>query len=248
MSSLLDNTEFCWSVGNQSDTSRPPPTFVSHSASFRQLDTMALITIVDDGDLVVEVIQSEKIFNDEGGSSIVEESAQFKVRRSVLTAKSNVFRTMLQPGYFEEGSKTKVQIQDVRVASMEIWFRTLHKSSNIYSVKLEEMCHLVAACDKYNLNITELRAWFATWYEKHNIDQYYDNWNAHSKKLEGADLTPRSLLFPCWRFNHATGFLRATRFLVYNCMGHITEQNPTKHYEFHLESRYIGKSSLVLSS
>lgn len=93
------------------------------------------------------------------------------------------------------------------------------------------MWRLVTACDKYHFNLSMPKPWYAIWYQKHNIDQYY------TKRGTKDRLGPRSLL--CWIFDHVKGFMGATRFLTYNSVGHITEHNPTIHHDLRLESRVI---------
>ena len=112
---------------------------------------------------------------------------------------------------------------------MEIWFRALHDTitDGTYTVPLDEMWHLAAACDKYGFDIKILRDWFADWLQLQNTEE----------------LEPSKLLYPCWVFDHAKGFAAATRHLAYSAVGHITESNPTKHFELHLPSRVIRKSS-----
>ena len=62
------------------------------------------------------------------------------------------------------------------------------------------------------------------------------------------ELNPRSLAYPCWRFDHAQGFLDATEYLVYNSVGHLTEQNPVNLVEHHLPPRIIRKLDFTMLS
>lgn len=126
---------------------------------------------------------------------------------------------------FREASQDRVKLIGDSAKSMEIWLRALHEVPQLFSVGLEEMWHLFAACDKYDLDITLLNTWFAECYGLHNIEQYYRSFGDTSE--DKTLLDPRSLLFPCWRFDHAKGFMRASRFLVYDSIGHVTEWNPT---------------------
>ena len=107
---------------------------------------------------------------------------------------------------FAEAKKDIMTLEGDKVTSMDIWFRTLHtvRMDHTQSVPIEEMWHLVAACDKYNLNIRELHEWFAEWYEK----------------MARTHLA-RELLYPCWIFDHAKGFAAATKALAYGSIGHI---------------------------
>lgn len=112
---------------------------------------------------------------------------------------------------------------------MNIWFRVLHAVAvdNTGAVPIDEMWFLAAACDKYNLDIGDLKDWFALWYGMQDVEI----------------LEPRELLYPCWIFDHAKGFAAATKTLAYDETGHVTELNPTKHSELHLPSRVIRKST-----
>ena len=62
------------------------------------------------------------------------------------------------------------------------------------------------------------------------------------------ELNPRLLAYPCWRFDHAQGFLDVTEYLVYNGVGHLTEQNPVNLVEHHLPPRIIRKLDFTMLS
>ena len=209
-------------------------------------------TIIDkDGNLTVEVIEYDKGARDSHGNRLVAKKQQFRVRMEVLTEHSSTLAAKVRPSHSTEAQKEFVTLYDDSVASMDIWFRVLHNTDLSYDVPLEEMWRLVAACDKYKFDINMLKPWYAAWYEKHGVNQYYANWDA-TDRHDTLLLTPRSLLYPCWIFNHAKGFMRATHFLCYNSIGHITECNPTKHDKLRLENRVIRKLlpdlSLLLST
>ena len=82
---------------------------------------------------------------------------------------------------------------------------------------------LLGLTTKWLLKTVFLNPWFAKWYSA----QRYD-------KKDLIVLDQRQLLFPCYRFDHAEGFTRATRFLAYNVRGNIHEANPIEHDELHL--------------
>lgn len=198
-------------------------------------------TIIDaKGDLTVEVIEYNDQVEDGSGNKVVAQKLQFRVRRGILAMHSTVFAAMLRPSHWKEAEKETIELKEDSGASMDIWFRVLHDAELVYDVPLEEMWRLVTACDKYHLNLKMLKPWFATWYRRHDIDQYYQNWKI-ADMHDSDHLTPRSLLYPCWIFDHAVGFMRATHFLSYNSIGHITEHNPTIHRHLHVENRVIRK-------
>ncbi|KAF6225678.1 hypothetical protein HO133_009678 [Letharia lupina] len=197
------------------------------------------VMVIDkDGDVTVEVIEYDDQIRDGNGNRPVTRNLQFRVCREVLTKNSSTFAAMFRPSHWTEAQTDLVKLEEDSVAGMAIWFRILHDTDLVYDVPLEEMWRLVTACDKYHLNLSMLKPWFADWYQKQNIDQYYNNWTI--KGRHNTDLLdPRSLLYPCWIFDHAEGFMRATHFLSYNSVGHITEHNPTIHRDLRVESRVI---------
>ncbi|MCJ1381297.1 hypothetical protein MMC17_004407 [Xylographa soralifera] len=187
---------------------------------------MSLIVIDPDGDLVVRVIEYEEVlFGEPRGQHPIRRVAEFRVLREVLIKSSHVFRKLLTSTYFMEASETTITLEEDRVASMEIWFGVLHNAliDTSHDVYIEEMWHLVKACDKYHLVIRNLKSWFATWYGKQDF-----------KELSKAEL-----LYPCFIFDHAQGFAAATKHLAYNGRGHIEEENPTSITNFHLPHRVI---------
>ena len=222
---------------------------------------MATIIIDEDWDLTVEVTEYDKKARDGHGNKLVAQKQQFRVRTGVLTEHSTTLAAKVRPSHPTEAQKEFITLYDDSVASMDVWFRILHQSDLNYDVPLEEMWRLVAACDKYRFKLSMLKPWFATWYQTHDINQYYRNWDISRHRVNQyyanwdissnntVRLTPRSLLYPCWVFDHSQGFMRATRFLCYESVGHITECNPTDHDNLRLENRIIRKllSDLSLS-
>lgn len=198
-----------------------------------------MIVIDEDGDLTIKVVE----YYDETTRSDDRESANqkptvckteyFQVCRHILVSNSLVFKQLLASN-FAEATQSTVVLKEDAVDTMELWFRLMHKTvkGHTYNVPLSEMWHIVAAAEKYDLNIHDMNEWFAEWYER-NSSKYLDY--------------PRQLLYPCYRFDHANGFAQATKSLAYNSLGHIVEFNPTEHYELHLPSRIIRESNMHFS-
>ena len=189
-----------------------------------------MIVIDEAGDLTVRVkeikdkVTNVNVDNQSQQTTII---TDFKVCKKVLISSSPVWKALLTLNHFAEADHDQVTLEEDHTGSMEILFRVLHGTSTdeTCDVVLEEMWPLVAACDKYNLDIKPLQSWFARWYKKQDISR----------------LDPKMLLYPCWIFDHAGGFAAATKLLAYNNIGHITEIMPTKHYELHLPSRIIRR-------
>ncbi len=217
-----------------------PSTTQAHSPPVVPSVPMATTVIARKGNLTVEVIEYDDKARDGNGNRLVKKKQQFRVRREVLTKQ-------LKLSHWKEAQQDLVQLkEDSSIASMDIWFRILHDTDMVHDVPLEEMWSLVAACDKHQFDLDMLKPWFATWYQKHGVNQYYTNWDIKNKS-DTYLLDPRSLLYPCWKFDHAEGFMRATHFLSYNSVGHITEYNPTIYLHLRLENRIIRKLSTDLT-
>lgn len=194
------------------------------------------ITVADkDADLIIEIVEYDEEMKDGNDDRPIRKRIEFLVSREVLVKSSQYFTILLCSTKYGEANKDFITLHDNRVASMAIWFRVLHGIEPDYDVELDEMWHLAAACDKYHFEITKLKDWFAKWYQKQPIEHW----------LRKQAPNPRSLLYPCWVFDHPLGFIRVTKFLAYNCTGHITEHNPTKFYNPHLLPRVIRKFSMA---
>ena len=107
----------------------------------------------------------------------------------------------------------------------EIWLRIVYKTWLIYDAPLNVMGHIVAAIEYYARELENFKPWFVQWYQMQNVQL----------------LEPRELLYPTWQMEHAKGFARWTHDLAYNSVGHVTEQNPKKLYNYRFSSSLIRK-------
>ena len=207
---------------------------------------MAVTVIDENGDLTVEIIEYDNELKSGNGNRPIKQTQQFRVSKAVLSKNSTVFAAMFVPSHWRESQMELVKLEEDSVASMNIWLRILHGTDADHCVPLEEMWRLVAACDKFHFNLSLLKPWFAEWYKKYDIEQCYRNWAFNDDRgHRTVQLNPRSLLYPCYIFDHAKGFKRATHFLSYHFVGHITEYNPTTHLDLRLPSRIIRKLSYL---
>lgn len=189
-----------------------------------------IVNIDHSGDLSISVTEYEQMASGtQATSRIPQTTVEFKISRAIMTESSLYFKKLLVTSDFAETKKNTITLQGDRVKSMEIWFKALHESSmeDTYNVSLDEVWHIVAAGHKYDLDITILQNWFAKWYE------------LAPPRMGNEFPGPESLLYPCWIFDHASGFAKATKQLVYGNIRHIQEKNPTKHKELHLPPRII---------
>lgn len=195
-----------------------------------QPSAASVVVIDKPGDLMVRVSEyDEEVSGPDDQHPVFCQIVDFRVSRDVLVTRSPYFKKLLRSPNFAEARKDTVSLEGDRVKSMDIWFRILHAVDvdDTAAVALDEMWFLTAACDKYDLNIDDLKDWFALWYGMQDLD----------------DFKPNQLLYPCWIFDHPKGFAVATKRLAYEETGHITEHNPTNHHELHLPSRVIRKST-----
>jgi hypothetical protein len=166
---------------------------------------------------------------------LVDRSILVKCNASSAANHRNVFAVMLDGG-FREANQTNITLKGDNTSTMATFFRVIHDvdDEDTFSVGHEVTWHIAKICDKYNISITLFEKWFTRWYLK--------------KGTAINNISANELLFPCWQFNYAAGFLKATRKCVYEMSGHITEENPTEHSELHMPQRIIGKSTTSRSS
>lgn len=187
---------------------------------------MTLTVISDTGDLIVEVVQYDDNTSDADGNRAVQTVAQFRVMRKVLIEASQPLLKLLLDPRWKEATQSVVSIGPGRAASTEVWLQVIRKAALNLTLPIKEIWHLVAAIEYFDLDVTIFNPWFASWY------------SANNPQL----LKPRELVYPTWRFDHAKGFARWTRYLTYEEKGHIIEANPTKLINYHLHSRIIRES------
>jgi hypothetical protein len=160
----------------------------------------------------------------------------FLVDRSTLTKcaaasaahHKNVFTAMLNSG-FKEATQTKISINDDNTSAMTVFLRVIHHAGidGTLAVGHEVTWLLAKICDKYNVSIALFEKWFVKWYL--------------GKGASISEIPANELLFPCWKFNYAKGFMNATGKCVYTMKGHIMEENPTQHRELHMPQRVTRK-------
>ncbi|KAL8810083.1 MAG: hypothetical protein Q9200_002861 [Gallowayella weberi] len=198
---------------------------------------MAAIVIAESGDLTIEVVEFDHNIRGANKESIILKTGTFQVSRTILAESSEYFTRLLRNKNFKEANEDIVELQDDSVTSMQIWFQVLHRAKVTYDVGLFELWNLAAAGKKYCMDMTELSPWFATCYERQDIDRWYHDYL--QEELRSTVPNPRLLLQPCYTFDHAKGFLRITKFCAYQDVGHIEKVRVTRHYDLDLPPRVI---------
>jgi hypothetical protein len=154
--------------------------------------------------------------------------ASYKVSRKILIENSNQFNVMLN-GNFAEARQSTVDIKEGTVESLELWFRVLHgtMSEDMYTIPIHEVWEAIEVAQYRGFPIEKLNAWFSNWFSRKDFT-----------KMDIDEM--RALLYPCKEFDHAHAFAKLTRHLAYNMADHITEENPTRHRDHHLDGNVIG--------
>lgn len=102
-----------------------------------------------------------------------------------------------------------------------------------YKVQVTEMWHLAALCDRWCVDHPILYKWFGNWYENMPPPKSLDD--------------HRKLLWPTWYLNHAQGFMKSSRYVVYHSAGSAQELTPTnlprELQRWHLDPRVSRKLS-----
>jgi len=103
--------------------------------------------------------------------------------------------------------------------------------TSVTQATLETFWHFAVVCDEWNVNAKDARvtAPFHSWYQAHSKER--------SSDLPSKLAFARSLLWPTWYFENSVGFQWATKFLIYNDIGHIEAYNPTKYREIIMPKR-----------
>ncbi|KAL2831453.1 hypothetical protein BDW59DRAFT_182118 [Aspergillus cavernicola] len=196
--------------------------------------TKTFFTFSPEWDFQITVEEYEQVHTGESNAPVkkLAQSAIFQVQRSKLTACEH-FQTMLR-GPWRESRPESITLEGNDINAMNILFRSLHGTLDeitLDSISIKTIWFLVMVCDKYDVGLKTgfLKAWFVKWYDAEHKKQ---------KHLNNCEFE-RTILFPCYYFDYATGFQEATIGLVYNSEGHISERNPTREVNLHLPPRIM---------
>lgn len=166
------------------------------------------------------------------GEKKIAKCVLMKVEREKLL-EAEYFRAMFGHGRWLESASHRVTLEEDNCTGMEVLLRSLHgtlKDMPLDSVTVPGTWHVIMSCDKYNVDQKSLSSWFETWWkhesQKEDTKDYYTEFS-------------RKMMYPCFVFDYAHGFQSATKELVYESVGHITEKNPTDIGRMHLPPRII---------
>jgi hypothetical protein len=206
----------------------------------KQAVQIPLHIIAPDGDLVLELVEFELIHPtpQTGPKTKLVPVARFRVKRATMTGlthwnkkRDSVFKVMLT-GSFKEAKQTTVEIEEDDHDALKIFLSICHVRSfkGWFDCGHKIMWPLIKIFDKYNVSLKPLaEKWFGQWYEN------------KGDKID--EIPAQEMLFPCWKFNYAPGFLQASNSCIYGVPRHINDKNPDfKHMEFRLPPRILRQS------
>lgn len=168
-------------------------------------------------------------------------SATFRVNAEIVKNGFPVINMMLRPvgggmiGFKESGA-SKITLEEDSVMAMEILFKIFHSCTDETNVQadIEEIWNVAAAVDKYGVDVKNklIRVFYGQWYK--SLQPKFESSPSYQKSN-----IAQQLLFPCFTFDHAPGFLGITKHLVYSTAGHVVESNPSRHRRIHLRPRVM---------
>lgn len=189
------------------------------------------ITIGSGPKTVIITVKEPQKSKDEAG-----DVAKFTVSKDKVMSKSRYFRANISIN--ESGKHGDPVLEDDNILAMHIWFLCMHDIpygdwSPTFKAKIDikAIWHVINAADKYRFDDKELGAagesFFDWWY-----DDYMEEFCGDLDEVGEQRL--RSLAMPCHFFDHVSAFAKITKWLVYNCPGHISEEKPVKFKWDHL--------------
>ncbi|KAM0721906.1 hypothetical protein Q7P37_002831 [Cladosporium fusiforme] len=197
----------------------PPPARIRYS-------------IATESDLLIKLEEIEKPLSGRSrrtnNEPIVKAIHEFEVSKTDLK-NNDYFRRVITPGFADTG-QSSYQLHEDDPVALKFWLQILHKSLDDSSldVTISTVWFVLKLADKYDFNPfhADVKKWLTDWLAQ------------NQPETEDAY---REILYPCWVFDHAAGFADATKYLVYNFVGHITEKRPDGFFDvrFRLDQRVI---------
>ncbi|PYH65897.1 uncharacterized protein BO88DRAFT_418063 [Aspergillus vadensis CBS 113365] len=166
------------------------------------------------------------------GDKEITKCVLMKVERNKLL-EAQYFRAMFGHARWLESGSQRITLEEDNCTGMEVLLRSLHGTLDdmpLDSVTVAGTWHVIKSCDKYNVDQKSLSSWFKAWGEHERQKQI---------NIDNCIRFSRELMYPCFVFDNAPAFQAVTRKLVYGCVGHITEHNPTDILRMHLPPRII---------
>ena len=202
----------------------------------------AKVNLASDFDLTLRVIEpDDTVFGDNKPIRLI---TDFEVKRELVSQQrfSGMLYTMLKPnGSYREAKSNTVELKHEDCRAFEPFLREVHGDHNheVGGIDLKTVWHVLYTADYLKSSIEPLKTWFHRWYQAEKRSMVMLD---EEKRIESA----RQILFPAYAFHHAEAFMTATKYLVYNGNGHLTETTPLEQTRLHLPSIVIRMSNPAL--
>ncbi|KAK2792867.1 hypothetical protein FQN52_002545 [Onygenales sp. PD_12] len=184
------------------------------------------IALADPGDVTLEVIQ----YTDDSKTERLK-TGLIRAERAKIIEHTNYFDNMFSPdSNWRERTQAQITLEEDNVTSMEVWLRAFHSQlpdMSLDSVTVADIWQIIVTGDKYDFDLEMLISWFRNW------------WTAKSKGILDNVKECCMMLFPAYKFDHASAFRDLTKKLVYGMDEKIAEINPTSLLDRKLPDRAI---------
>ncbi|KAI5202181.1 hypothetical protein E4T38_05708 [Aureobasidium subglaciale] len=202
-----------------------------------------IVTITDSHDVVLRVTEydnSGKV--DKDGKYKIKTIVDFQATRQNLIDVSPVFKTLLTTRNFAEAGQYIINLKEHVPEAIEVILCAIYGKDSVWeasatgqevalrTLKLEPiyLWEVMDSNHSFMIEFHNLDAWFTLWYK--SVGLRFD-----------ADV----MMYPCFQFRHAEGFLRATKAMVYH-YHHIKERGNSKHNDLCLPPRVLQQVRAAL--
>ncbi|ORY09380.1 hypothetical protein BCR34DRAFT_589361 [Clohesyomyces aquaticus] len=176
------------------------------------------------GDFVIRLNPSTQPLTESVNSAERARVFNFTTSRQVIAASSAYFSHVL--GLQPESSIISMENNGLSRA-FEIWLRALHNGvgsipTSLQAARVEDVWNVLGVGWTYGFapeHTDAIKPWFIAIYER---------------KFGHGALSPmlaRTMAFPCVMLDHAEGFMKLTKYLVYKTNGSMFMHNPSASYE-----------------
>ncbi|PSN63937.1 hypothetical protein BS50DRAFT_679130 [Corynespora cassiicola Philippines] len=190
--------------------------------------------IAKDGDFIIQITPPKAPLTERPSNlqASTKRLLRFRVSKDVLKAQSTVFEDILRV----QPNLTNISFENQGIShALEVWLRVLHGQTEAMPDNLmatrERVWAAIAVRDEFGFhahNPAAVNDWFKA---------YYDD-----TMTNGPGLTPmvaRSLVFPSIHFDHAEGFMKLTKYLVYHTTGTFIVHNPSAFTGLTTNARFL---------
>ncbi|KAI9651745.1 MAG: hypothetical protein M1831_000495 [Alyxoria varia] len=190
------------------------------------------LVVHDDHDFTLKILQFDAtVHRGSDEDPPVQKTLDLLVRKSKIMTPSfsATLHNMAKSG-FRESFEASAVLKDHNVDAVAIIFREWFDRKDPETLKtgVNTVWEILNFAQKYEIRDLKekLGSWFGKWFASMKNGPLMNDSSFHAR-----------LLYPAFRFDHAQAFQCATRYLTYNEVHAIEEQNPTDNETLHLPRR-----------